>query len=259
MIFQRLRQLRENRILQRQPIDDVLWSDIVRALPLLYGLSTAESTRLRQLTALFLARKRFEPALGLELDAAMRLRIAVQACLPILHLDGDWYADWRTLIVYPGQFIRPRSEMDDSGIMHEWSEVLGGESWEHGPVVLSLADVAASGHGEGYNVIIHEMAHKLDALNGATDGFPPLHRNMRIPDWTRAFRSAFENLQAVLERGEEPPLDPYAAESPAEFFAVLSEYFFEIPASVHAAYPEVFGRLVEFYRQDPAARCRGYR
>jgi Mlc titration factor MtfA (ptsG expression regulator) len=253
-MFRHWRSLREERLLDCHRIDDALWRRTLRDLPLLHGLSGAESDGLRRLTTLFLARKRFEPVLGLQLDQAMRLLIAVQACLPILNLDGEWYADWRTVIVYPGEFIRPRSEVDAAGVMHEWSEVLSGESWDRGPLVLSWADVEASGHCDGYNVVIHEMAHKLDALNGDTDGFPPLHPGMRASDWSRALRSAYESLVGALERNEAQPLDPYAAESPAEFFAVLSEAFFETPEHVKAVYPEVYGLLVAFYRQDPATR-----
>lgn len=132
-MFRHWRRLREKRLLERHPIDETLWRSTLRDLPLLRGLSAAEEDRLRQLTTLFLARKRFEPVRGLQLDQAMRLLIAVQACLPILNLDGEWYGDWRTVIVYPGEFIRPRSEVDAAGVMHEWSEVLSGESWDRGP------------------------------------------------------------------------------------------------------------------------------
>jgi len=253
-MFRHWHRLQEKRLLERHRIDETLWRHTLRDLPLLRNLSAAEDERLRRLTTLFLARKRFEPVLGLQLDQPMRLLIAVQACLPILNLDGEWYADWRTVIVYPGEFIRPRSEVDAAGVMHEWSEVLSGESWARGPLVLSWADVEASGHGEGYNVVIHEMAHKLDALNGETDGFPPLHPDMRVSDWSHVFRTAFEKLVSAVERDEPQPLDPYAAESPAEFFAVVSEAFFETPGLVKAFYPPVYGLLVEFYHQDPATR-----
>jgi len=256
-MFRVLHRLRETRILRQHRIDDGLWAATLGLLPILNGLSATESDRLRHLTTLFLARKRFEPALGMELDPGMRLRIAVQACLPILYLGSEWYDDWRTVIVYPGEFIRPRSEVDAAGVMHEWSEVLRGESWDRGPVVLSWSDVEASGYGEGYNVVIHEMAHKLDGLNGQVDGFPPLHPGMPIPDWTQTFRSAFEALEATLARNEVPAIDPYAAESPAEFFAVINEYFFETPERLRADHPAVYDKLVEFYRQDPAVRLTG--
>jgi Mlc titration factor MtfA (ptsG expression regulator) len=146
--------------------------------------------------------------------------------------------------------------VDAGGIHHEWEEVLSGESWELGPVVLSWADVEVSGMGDGYNVVIHEMAHKLDMRNGDADGFPPLHRNMRTSVWTRDFSDAFQHLQQNVERGVEPPLDHYAGETPAEFFAVSSEYFFEQPWVLWEEYPRVYEQLRQFYQQDPHARWR---
>lgn len=251
-----LRQWRAGRIIRRHPVDEALWRDILAITPILGDLGASEKARLKDLTALFLHEKVFLPVQELVLTPSMRVLIAAQACYPILNLDFDYYSGWRTVIVYPGQFLRPRREVDSIGVMHEWTEVLQGESWEHGPVIFSWADVEGSGLGDGYNVIIHEMAHKLDMLNGDADGFPPLHRTMSVPSWTRSFTAAFDDLNASLDRGEQPPIDPYAAESPAEYFAVLSEYFFERPDLIQVSYPEVYQRLAEFYRQDPAARLR---
>lgn len=218
------------------------------------NLSSEETGRLRQLAGEFLRDKIFEPAGGMILDDAVRTRIAALACLPILGLDYGWYEGWRTVIVYPGEFVRPRSQFDEIGVMHEWEEVLTGESWERGPVILSWADVDASGRRDGYNVVIHEMAHKLDMLNGNPDGFPPLHRELHRRAWTEHFTAAYRDFNARLDRGEATAIDPYAAEEPGEFFAVLSEYFFELPALVKAEYPAVYDLLAGFYRQDPAAR-----
>ena len=249
-----LRQWKYNTILKRHPVDEDLWRQTLAGVPILRALSHAEADQLRRLTTIFLDEKLFEPVQGIALTPAMRTLIATQACLPILHLDFDWYDGWCTVIVYPGQFIRPRREMDDIGVMHEWSEALEGEAWERGPVILSWADVAGAGYGDGYNVIIHEMAHQLDMLNGGADGFPPLHRTMNVRTWTQTFTAAFREFNAALEAGIHPPVDPYAAESPAEYFAVLSEYFFELPHFVRSTYPAVYERLAEFYRQDPARR-----
>ena len=226
----------------------------VAGLPVLANLSAEDTWKLRVLAAQFLDDKRFEPAGGMVLDEAVKVRAAVLSCLPLLGLDYGWCAGWRTVIVYPGAFVRPRSEFDAIGVMHEWEDVLGGESWEQGPIVLSWADLEASGLGDGYNVAIHEMAHKLDMLNGPPDGFPPLHKGMDRRTWTTVFRAAYTDLNERLDRGEDTEIDPYAAEEPGEFFAVLSEYFFETPSLVQAEYPEVYRELARFYQQDPAAR-----
>ena len=130
---------------------------------------------------------------------------------------------------------------------------MSGEAWEGGPVVLSLQDVAWSGLCDGYNVVIHEFAHKLDMANGTANGLPRLHSGMRTEEWGGAFVPAYEDFCRRVDAGEETAIDPYAAENPAEFFAVLTEYFFELPEVLHAAYPAVFNQMRQFFRQDPLA------
>lgn len=248
------RALCRRQILRDFPLDAALCDSSLQQRAIFNGLNAVENQRLREFATLFLHEKIIEPVNGLQLSEAMRLTIAVQCCLPVLNLGFDWLRDWRTLVVYPAEFIRPRGELDDAGVMHEWEETISGEAWERGPLILSWADVAASGHGEGYNVAIHEIAHKLDALNGAVDGFPPLHRGLSAAAWHDAFTAAFDDLNQRLDAGEDTALDPYAAEHPGECFAVFSEYFFEQPDLLHAEYPAVYQQLVGFYRQDPLAR-----
>ena len=119
--------------------------------------------------------------------------------------------------------------------------------------MVSWQDVAWSGRGEGFNVAIHEFAHKLDMRNGSANGRPPLHTGMDPDDWARILQDAYDDLRQRVERGEETLIDPYATESPAEFFAVMSEYLFEAPDVLHAAYPAVYAQLAQFYRQDTLA------
>jgi hypothetical protein len=248
------RQLRRKKILREALLAEPPWLQALADLPILSGLNEGEQRRLRELATLFLHEKIFEPVRDLVLTETMRVSIAAQACLPILNLGPAWFDGWRTVIVYPGEFIRRREQFDDIGVMHEWEEIISGESWRLGPMILSWADVEASGLGEGYNVVIHEMAHKLDLLNGEVNGFPPLHRGMNARAWNEAFTAAFDDLNAQLDTGAEPLIDDYAAEDPGEFFAVLSEYFFERPGLINAEYPAVYAQLCAFYRQDPAAR-----
>jgi Mlc titration factor MtfA (ptsG expression regulator) len=117
--------------------------------------------------------------------------------------------------------------------------------------------VEASGRGEGFNVVVHEFAHKLDMLSGEADGVPPLHSGMRVPEWVAAFDAAYDDLVDRLDRGEDPWLDPYAAEDSAEFFAVCAEMFFDVPDRLHAEYSDVYDQLARFFKQDPAADGRG--
>ena len=237
-----------------QAIEEADWSMALDALPILDPLDGEERARLRALAERFVASKSIEPVLGQELGALDVAVISAQACLPVLALGVDTYSSWRTVVVYPAGFVSREHEVDEAGVAHEWAEERSGEAWSGGPVVLSLEDVEASGQGEGYNVVIHEMAHKIDMLDGEPNGRPPLHREMDARGWSRDFGAAFEDLNRRVDAGEPPPIDEYAAAEPGEFFAVASEYFFEAPGLLASAYPAVYGHLRDFYRQDPLAR-----
>jgi len=231
---------RRRRVLTRHRIDEALWPRLA-FLP--------RSQKLKDLALLFLAEKQFAGTHGLEVSDAMRLSIAAQACLPILELGLDWYSGWTGVVVYPGDFRVRRTEVDEDGVVHEWDDELAGEAMPGGPVVLSW-DAAA--HDPLMNVVIHEFAHKLDMLDGVADGRPPLHAGMDGRAWQRAFAEAFEGLSDAVEHGRDTWLDPYAAEHPSEFFAVISEAFFEDPRETRRRYPDVYDQLRLFYRQDPA-------
>lgn len=249
-----LKSWRRRRILRRNALPEEAWRKGISALPLLRGLTDGELGRLRELATLFLHEKEVVAAGGYVLGDAVRLRISAQACLPILNLGLDYYSGWVAVIIYPDEFVPKHEYTDEAGVVHVEHDPKIGESWERGPVILSAADVEHSGKHDGVNVVIHEFAHKLDMLNGAPDGFPPLHRGMDRGSWSRAFTEAYNDFCAKVDSGAETVIDPYAAESPAEFFAVLSEVFFEIPQVLQREYAEVYRQLAAFYRQDPAAR-----
>lgn len=247
---------RRERYLGEHLVSGVDFGAMFGYVPACRGLNHAERERLRRLVTLFLHEKVFEAADGGAVAPPDRLLIAVSACLPVLNLGFELYDEWATVIVYPDEFIVEFEEEDEAGLVHSGRDLRAGEAWERGPLVISLADVHAQSAGEGYNVVIHECAHKLDMRNGRVNGFPPLHRDMSMADWTAAFTRAYEDMRRRLAHDLDTPLDAYAAESPAECFAVFSEYFFEAPQLLHAAYPAVYAQLVQYYRQDPAARLR---
>lgn len=241
-------------ILKRKSIPESVWQHIVTQLFFLQGLTRDELRQLRQWTTIFLHAKKINGVQDLVMTDEMRVMIAIQACLLILKLDPDYYDGWVEVIVYPGKFILDHEYIDENGIVHTGRRVASGESWLAGPVILSWEDVTNI-HGErGYNVVIHEFAHKLDMLNGSANGFPPLHRDMDSRIWTATFSEAYAIFCEQVERGEVTAIDPYAAENPAEFFAVLSEVFFVRPHLTKQHFPEVYQQLAGFYRQDPAAR-----
>jgi len=245
---------RRRRYLRDHLVSESDFSSALGRTPACDGLDREALARLRRLVTLFLHEKVFDAVNQAEITPHDRLHIAASACLPILNLGIDAYDEWTTVIVYPDEFLVDYEEEDEAGVVHSGRDLRAGEAWERGPLVISLGDVHARSAPEGYNVVIHECAHKLDMCSGSPNGFPPLHRGMSVSHWAGAFTRAYEDMRRRIEFGEETPLDGYAAESPAECFAVFSEYFFEAPHRLRAAYPAVYEQLVQYYRQDPAAR-----
>lgn len=254
----------------REPasLPENLWLETLATLPFLRRLSAEELVRLRSLSEAFLAEKEFSSAGGLELDDAMCVAIAVQACLPILELGLGQYRDWVGIIVYPDEFVIPRRIEDEDGLVHEYDEVASGEAWDGGPVLISWHDTQMA--GAGYNVVIHEFAHKLDMRSGVADGVPSLPPGVSRERWEETMFAAYDDFCAAVDDAEdraeagdeaeseaaldELPFDPYAAENPGEFFAVMSEAFFETPEVLREAYPDFYDLLRRYYRQDPAER-----
>ena len=240
------------RKLARLALADADWEAVCARLPLTSRLGEAERVALRGTATLFLADKIVSPSAGYTLDARQRIEIAISAALPVLRLGLGAYRHFRGVIVYPDEFLAPREETDEAGVVHLGHERVAGESWEAGPILLSWADVEASRDADGYNVVIHECAHKLDLGDGETNGVPDLSGSgISGAEWARVMRDAWERTGREFDARGETAIDDYALESPAEFFAVLSEHFFTIPGELAAALPEAYALLVRFYRLDP--------
>src|SRR6185436_13252768 len=175
-------------------------------------------------------------------------------CVPVLALGLKYYAGFREIVLYPGDFRVHEKHEDESGVVHEAVRELCGQSLAGGPMVLSWGSVEEESAQMGQDLVIHECAHKLDTLHGEADGFPPLHRDMSARAWARAFRAAYDALCKEVDAGRDTRIDPYASEDPAEFFAVASETFFTRPDIVAEDFPAVYDQLVAFYKQDPARR-----
>lgn len=245
---------RRRRVLRRYPVADELWASAVMALPVFAGLSPEQQGRLRDLAVLFMYEKTFEAVEGLQLNDAMCLRLAALAALPVLELGIDWYDNFQSVIIYPEAFLTDHAHRDEAGVVHRRREYRSGEAWEHGGVLLAWPDVDDSGWCDGWNVVVHELAHKLDMQGNGPDGMPPLHGSMRLGEWRDAFSHAYQDMASRVEAGEHTPIDPYCLENTAECFAVFSEYFFELPQVLASEYPAVYRQLRLFYRQDPLSR-----
>ena len=256
-MFDAIRNWRRTRVLKSAAIPDPLWDEALASLPFLDRYTDEEVARLRDLVVLFLDAKGVIGARGHEVTPSQRVLIAIQACVLVLELDLAFYDGFENVIVYPGEFVPAWEWEDEAGVVHRNDAPLAGEAMPGGPVVLSWPDVEAGADWDtaGMNLVIHEFAHKIDMRNGEANGCPPLAAAMSPAVWKQALAAAYDNFLARTDRGEDTEIDPYAAESPAEFFAVLSEVFFADPLLLRCEYPGVYGQLAAFYRQDPATRA----
>ena len=225
-----------------------LWRQSLAGLPWLRRIDGEREARLQALVARFLRDKAITPVQGLRLNDVQRLRLATLCCMPLLEFGPEGLHGWSELLVYPGAFRVQRSHQDAQGVLHEWEDELIGEAWEHGPLVLSWADVTAdiASPRDGCCVAVHEMVHKLDALDGLLDGTPPLPREWQ-KQWAADFQRAYDAFCTRVDAGGETAIDPYAAEAPEEFFAVCTEYHFSAADVLRADMPEVAAHLQRLY------------
>ena len=235
-------------------IPEPLWNATLARYPFLAQRADEERAKLRAMSAAFLAQKEFHGAGGLVITDEIALAIAAQAVLPVLHLGLGWYDDFVGIVVHPDEVLARRSTMDESGVVHDWDEVLAGEAMEGGPVMLNWQDVAQAGDtaDTGYNVVIHEFVHKIDLRDGAPDGCPPLASREARRQWLAVLEPQYAQFRERVikaERfGEETPwLDDYGATAIDEFFAVACEAYFVNRARFTKEFPELTALFDGFY------------
>ena len=242
--------------LAREPFP-AQWLDILeQRFPYQRSLSDEEQTRLQFLIRCFLDEVNFEGCGGLEMTDEIRVTIAAQASVLLLKRDEDVYPGLQSVLVYPTAYSVPSQHVDEVGVVHEGYDTHLGEAWERGDVILSWDDVRrdTAEMTDGQNVTLHEFAHQLDQQDGTFDGAPPLENAAHYRSWARILMKEYKALQRAAERGETSLLDQYGATDPAEFFAVVTEAFFEQPKPLKARHPQLYAELQKFYRQDPAGR-----
>ena len=242
---------------RRRSVPDIpesLWQATLARYPFLAGRPPEELARVRELSAHFLADKEFHGANGLVITDEIALAIAAQAVLPVLHLGLSWYDDFVTVVVHPDEVVARRNSVDEIGIVHDWDEVLAGESMEAGPVMVNWSDVAAAGESAeiGFNVVVHEFVHKIDMRDGAADGCPPLPSRAARERWLATLAANYERFREqviVAERfgGEAPWLDDYGATAIDEFFAVACEAYFVNRGRFTQEFPELTALFDGFF------------
>ena len=249
-----LARLWRRRLVTRQPFP-AAWRDILRRrVPLARELPAVLQLRLKKHIQVLLAEVPFIGCAGLEVSDEVRVTIAAQAAFLLLGRGGS-FGILRQVLVYPGHFVVPRSAVGAGGVVHEARDVLAGESWQRGQVILAWDAVleGADDPHDGVNVVMHEFAHQLDQDTGGANGAPYVGRGAVQSAWARVMNREFDALRVRLARAQPSSIAPYAATSPAEFFAVATELFFEKPGALAAERPELYEQLKRCYRLDPSA------
>ena len=242
---------RRRRKARQTPLPPSLQAAIARHVPIVATLPPAERRRLEGLVVAFVQEKQFVGCNGLEVTDEMRVTIAAQACLLLLGRRSDvLYDELRSILVYPGAFLVEDEVHDEDGLVTRRRRELSGEAWEAQRIILSWEDVteAAEHAAEGYNVVLHEFAHYLDA-----EGLGLTNSSRDPSTWHEQLLEEYEQHRAAVERDEDTWLDPYGAEDETEFFAVVTEEFLECPAELREAHPRLYGLMRDFYGIDPAA------
>lgn len=253
MVFGILTDRRRAKV-RAQPFPAAWRTIIARNLPIFGRLSAADQAELLGHVQVFLAEKHFEGCGGLELTDEIRVTIAAQACLLLLHRETDYYPRLRSILVYPSSYDAYGERVTEGGIWEEASdERLGHTHQRLGALVLAW-DAARHGAlepADGENLVFHEFAHQLDFEDNLTDGTPALDTRAEYLAWARVMSEEFEALRAAEEAGQPTLLDQYGTKNPAEFFAVVTEAFFERPAALQRRHPALYDELARFYRQNP--------
>ena len=254
MIFGFLKR-RRRRKLREQPIPSAWRSTLTRNLALFRRLLPGDQIELLKHVQVFLAEKRFEGCGGLDLTDEIRLTIAAQACVLLLHRETDYYPQLSTILVYPSFYIVPGERHIEGPIWEEGAQSLLGHTQHRLGVIVLAWDAAQQGaanSSDGRNLVLHEFAHQLDFEDAATDGAPALATRAEYATWARVMSSEYNALRSADELGSPTVLDTYGATNPAEFFAVATEAFFERPRILFARHPKLYAALGRFFRQDPA-------
>jgi Mlc titration factor MtfA (ptsG expression regulator) len=247
---------RRHRRLRAAPTPPDWVAILERDFPYFRRLSPEDRRELLGHVRVFLREHPFEGCGGLVMTEEIRLTIAAQACLLLLHRDTDVYPLLGSVVVYPRSFVTPSYSTLADGSLVVGQGVNLGESWDRGSVVLSWEDVrhGAADPDDGQNLVFHEFAHQLDGESGAMDGLPAVPSNDRIGPWAQVLGREYRDLVEAIGRDHATLLDEYGATNPMEFFAVATETFFEKPVELRKRHPELYEQFRLFYRQDPVTR-----
>jgi len=244
--------------LRGRPLSAEQRATVRRNVAYVARLSAADQRELEGHIQVFLAEKIFEGCGGLAMTEEIKLTIAAQACVLLLHRETDYFSGLESILVYPSTYVARNQRRKIGDLVLESDQVRLGESWVRGTVVLAWDAVqrGASGLDEGHNVVLHEFAHQLDAEDGAMDGAPDLGKRAWYSAWAHVLGAEYEELRERVAAQEPSDIDAYGASEPAEFFAVVTEAFFATGGQLDRQHPALYEALRAFYRQDPAGDAR---
>ena len=248
--------------LRKSPFPEEWLAVLEENFPLYTHLSTEDQAELRGHIQVFIYEKNFEGCGGLEMDDEIQITIAAQACLLLLRRDTDYYPELSSILVYPKAYLAKTVSVNESGVISEGVQTRLGESWTSGSIVLAWDSVKQGGLNseDGHNVVFHEFAHQLDGEDGTVSGSPVLGKGLKLTErrskylsWIRVFESEFKQLRSMQKRNRKTLIDYYGATNEAEFFAVVTEHFFEQPRQLQKKHPELYSELKDFFKQDPVS------
>lgn len=254
----RLIRRKRRQAMKRRPFPDQWRRILEQNMPLYRRLPDSLRSELHGLIHVFLHDKRFHGFQGLEVTEEMRLTIAGHACLLLLNRSNDEYANFSSVYIYPSTFVGEHRSRD--GMLETVGQQARlGESWHRGPVLLAWDAVLHGAHdiNDGHNVVLHEFAHKLDGADGQVDGAPLLNQHSHYVSWARVMQKEYDQLQNNAAQGIQTVMNHYGATNPAEFFAVLTETFYEKPRQLKAHHPELYAEMMKCFRVDPLAWREG--
>jgi MtfA peptidase len=245
---------RHRKRLKARPFPNEWLKIIKRNVAFFTRLSANDRAELLDLMQVLLAEKNFEGCAGQEITDEVRVTIAAQACLLLLHRKTDYFPRLLTILVYPSTYSVQEERPITTEIWEEGKAFRAGETGRTmGSMVLAWDTVkwGAADPSDGKNVVLHEFAHQLDYENFAADGTPALATRKQQLAWREVMRTEFASLRAAEETGIPTLLDTYGATNAAEFFAVSIEAFFERPVMLRAQHPRLYSQLHDYFQQDP--------
>lgn len=254
MVFRFPKERRRER-LRAEPVPPAWLAILARNVPIVGKLPPEDQIELLGHVQVFLAEKNFEGCGGLELTDEIRVTIAAHACLLLLHRKTDYYPKLTSILVYPSGYTVPGDRYVGGVLWEEGGEDLLGHTESHMRSLVLAWDVAKQGGldpSDGQNLILHEFAHQLDFEDSGTDGAPALATRSEYLAWALVMKKEFAALRAAAEADAPTLLDIYGATNPAEFFAIVTEAFFECPRALRERHPELYAALGQFFQQDPA-------